>query len=113
MYRMQQTQQNKTGGGGRVNEYAKHKRGQKNVVMQFKNRTMKQKKKRSAELLFNYSQKKMASIQIWGFLHAYARRLESHKASGVLQGGPRPLAQKPQTQRRFYCYYSGRYLYST
>lgn len=45
MYRMQQTQQNKTGGGGRVNEYAKHKRGQKNVVMQFKNRTMKHKKK--------------------------------------------------------------------
>lgn len=89
------------------------KEDKKNVVMQFKNRTMKHKKKRSAELLFNYSQKKMASIQIWGFLHAYARRLESHKASGVLQGGPRPLAQKPQTQRRFYCYYSGRYLYST
>lgn len=34
------------------------KEDKKNVVMQFKNRTMKHKKKRSAELLFNYSHKK-------------------------------------------------------
>lgn len=34
------------------------KEDKKNVAVQFKNRTMKHKKKRSAELLFNYSQKK-------------------------------------------------------